>query len=454
MTRKNIKQVEGKNMSAKKENQESNSVVMASYSEAKQFAIANKIKSFKAWESFDRPGNMPAEPKNFYKEDWVDSYDFFGKNRPSAKGGKKSVVYLAIDAGNGNVKAANSDGEIVFYPSVITFLDCRIGAVSGLFKAKGLEKESDVYYHTGDVSDSVSNHQGRLIVRQYPNGKVVLFPLLAMGALARMPKALGQAKKIKGEKNKRLLRVSVEALTLADAGNEVLQDSLARFTEFEYEGIVYVLEWTSVLTYREGMGSAIMANNFLRQHHKHIKKFMLADLGEGTFSQSFWEVRENTIPQFQYQIPYSAGVSTLLREFSSKSKKAGDGRSLLRNNHIRKALERSSYDTNAKKYKAPAYVIQDLGDSLLPALSTWKVESGIDEMLMDIGEYLLDGGFLFLCGGGLEIKALQHYFFQEIFKGYASQIFIVPNPGRSNLDGLVNKSLTVEFNEEVTVDAT
>lgn len=405
------------------------------HKEIKAYAIAHSITSLRQWEK-KAPSPLPKHIKRYLEKtgQWTGVYELFGKRqRKSGRPKQPEVISLTADVGNGVSKAGNSLGERVDFESQLTISKSFSQSVSGLFKAKDIrDLDDECYYQVGKIR-GMNRYDSKLDpFSQY--SKIELLPLFLVGVITRMPKVLASGEKVEGKVR---LKLNLHLTTLAETGEEELRPELDKFLEFEYESVAYVIEINKLFTYREGTGSAYIANNHVKANYPDAADLILLDCGGGTLSESYWAVGDR--PRLQSQTSHDAGI-LILRRWFCKYAKTGDNKKLDLS-IIESAFRRASHD--GSDYTADSKVAKDLGISLPPAFEEWVKQNFLQDVFFRLIDAMDDGAHLYLCGGGFKNEALLH-FIKDVFEDFESQVHLVPDPHLSNINGLLDPGLTIQ----------
>lgn len=419
-----------------KDKREFSDIKCPTLEEVLEYCDKHGIKSKSGWSKFTKENNkeLPRDIiSNLKGSGYIQDATEVLANATNKTGKPKSnkVIRLTGDIGNGFSKAGNSLGERVNFESKLTLSKDFSNAVSGLFRARDIRQsdaEVKCVYQVGSTK-GMTRFDGQLDPFS-GHTKLELMPLLIIGIITRMPKLLATADKT-GK-----LKIEMHLTTLAETGENALRPEIEKFLEFEYEGKSYSIELVGLYAYREGTGSANVANNHIKVIAPYETEFVLLDCGGGTLSESFWSVGER--PRLLSQTAHDAGV-LILRRWFCKYAKTGDNMKL-ELSVFERAFNRAKPSVNGG-YEAPSHLTKSLGDSFPPALEQWVQQSFLEDVFSRLLDLMYDGSHVYLCGGGFLNQALLH-FVQTKFADFSEQLHVLPDCHLSNINGLLEPALS------------
>jgi hypothetical protein len=367
-----------------------------------------------------------------------------GKNQKRVK-----VSRLKIDAGNGRIKFLADD-----YFDAIRSVVSQVATPQSMLGAFEWDGKS---WLVGADAEIISNSKQRIEVGTTPGAKVKYFPHMVLGAIASHPTFLDGATRVNGERTRKHLTIDIDCLALARG--EELFSNLQKVKEFSKDGITYQLEWRYFIAHPEGYGAAIAAHKLIKEKDPEARQFYILDIGNGTITLTPYNCFGSKPLAGIPRSGSGGGVIAIVDKFSETAN-TGDHETIYLD-QLRKALERSKVidDNGHKRYQAiVAGSRNDLGVNLATALQDWKDKHpATRRVLREVDDVLLDGDYVFCCGGGFEIPPIED-FVRSQFPGSdelrsvkgdrdrgasaealpptADRLIVLPNPGTIGLLGL------------------
>ncbi|MBW4635781.1 MAG: hypothetical protein KME30_29050 [Iphinoe sp. HA4291-MV1] len=348
------------------------------------------------------------------------------KKRESPSVKRVKVTHIKIDAGNGRIKFLACD-----YFGVIRSV---ISQVVTSKNTIGAFEWDDKSWLVGADAESVSQSKQRIEVGTTTGAKVKYFHLMVLGALASHPTILDEAVRVDGDRKHKKLVIDIECLALA-RGEDLLQN-LQKVKEFSKDGVTYEVEWRHFIASPEGFGAAITAHKQIKELDRQARQFHVLDLGNGTITLTPYNCYGMKPLAGIPKSGSGGGVIAIIDKFSETAN-TGDGETIYLD-QLRKALERSKVidDNGQKRYQAiVAGSRNDVGANLATALQDWKYKHpATRRVLREVDDVLLDGEYVFCCGGGFEIPPVED-FIRSQFPD-SERLIVLPNPGTISLLGL------------------
>ncbi|MBD2202692.1 hypothetical protein H6G33_17590 [Calothrix sp. FACHB-1219] len=340
-----------------------------------------------------------------------------GKNQKRVK-----VSRLKIDAGNGRIKFL-ADGYFDAIRSVIS----QVSSPQSMLGAFDWDSKS---WLVGADAEIINNSKQRIEVGTTPGAKVKYFPHMVLGAIASHPTFLDGATRFNGDRTRKHLSIDIDCLALARG--EELFNNLQKVKEFSKDGITYQTEWRYFIAHPEGYGGAIAAHKLIKEKDPKTRQFYILDIGNGTITLTPYNCFGSKPLAGIPRSGSGGGVIAIVDKFSETAN-TGDHETIYLD-QLRKALERSK--VVGDKYQAiVAGSRNDLGASLATALQDWKDKHpATRKVLREVDDVLLDGDYVFCCGGGFEIPPIED-FVKSQFPN-SDRLIVLPNPGTISLLGL------------------
>ncbi|MCG6137065.1 MAG: hypothetical protein MET45_20930 [Nostoc sp. LLA-1] len=345
---------------------------------------------------------------------------------PKPRQQRVKVSRLKIDAGNGRIKfLANGYFDVI--RSIISTVTTPRNTL-GAFEWEGTQ------WLIGADADVVNDAESRIEVGLLSGAKINYFPHMVLGAIASHPTFLDGATKVKGEKFCKRLIVDIECLAFA-RGEELLT-KLQTIQRFSKDGMTYEVQWRYFTVHPEGYGAAIVAHRQMKELDQHAKQFHILDIGNGTITLTTYNCFGNKPLAGIPRSGSGGGVLAILEKFSEAAN-YGDHETIYLD-QLRKALERSIVieDNGSKRYQAiVAGSRNDVGASLQVGLRDWKDKHpATRKVLKEVDEALLDGEYVFCCGGGFEIPPIEDFIRAQF--PHSDRLIVLPTPGTISLRAL------------------
>ena len=413
-----------------------------SFEECRNYARGLNIKSSNSYKKRKLDPKYPSDPIQVYKGEWVSWNDFLGLPTSQSKassGGRPKAINIAIDCGNGRVKFS-IDGVSKVFPAKWVITPAHVKNVTGAFIYDGKN------YVMGEDVDSIGNalEEGST----YKTGKSEALPLALIAALTYRPSLLKTAPRVDKNNDKlRKLTLNVQCLSLADA--EQMERKVRDIGTFQKNGITYQVEIEEFSHLVEGYGGAMVANRLMNEKDTDQDQFYILDCGFGTITLTPYLKTDGEEPSASLQRPGRGGGVSSLRDCFAETCTIGDGNAqgsarfkkllkLLEGSYVKKHEEVDeqpfSYHTRVGRNCK-----DDVGGSLKQAFDLWASDVAAAVYTLErVDQILVDGKYIFCCGGGFEINTFAHYMKEE-FKQFNDQFTILPNPGTIALTGLTNQ---------------
>ena len=413
-----------------------------SFQECREYARGLKLKSSNSYKKRKHESRYPSNPVQVYASEWSTWSDFLGNpstNRKASGGGRPKTINIAIDCGNGRVKFA-IDGISKVFPAKWVVTPAHVKNVTGAFVYDGKN------YVMGEDVDSIGNavEEGNT----YKAGKSKALPLALIAALTYRPSLLKSAPRVDKNNDKlRKLTLNIQCLSLADA--EQMERSVRDIKEFQKNGITYQVDIEEFSHLVEGYGAAIIANRLMNEKKEADQdQFYILDCGFGTITLTPYLMTDGEEPSASLQRPGRGGGVSSLRDCFAETCTIGDGNAQgsARFKKLLKLLEGSYVEAKEDSEKPFSYHTRvgrnckdDVGGSLKQAFDLWASDVAAAVYTLErVDQLLVDGRYIFCCGGGFEIETFAHYM-EEEFKQFNDQFTILPSPGTIALTGLTNQ---------------
>ncbi|BAY29738.1 hypothetical protein NIES2107_15820 [Nostoc carneum NIES-2107] len=340
-----------------------------------------------------------------------------GKNQKRVK-----VSRLKIDAGNGRIKFLAND-----YFDAIRSVISQVSSPQSMLGAFDWDGKS---WLVGADAEIINNSKQRIEVGTTPGAKVKYFPHMVLGAIASHPTFLDEATRVNGDRTRKHLSIDIDCLALARG--EELFNNLQKVKEFSKDGITYQTQWRYFIAHPEGYGGAIAAHKLIKEKDPKARLFYILDIGNGTITLTPYNCFGSKPLAGIPRSGSGGGVIAIVDKFSETAN-TGDHETIYLD-QLRKALERSK--VVGDKYQAiVAGSRNDLGVNLATALQDWKDKHpATRKVLREVDDVLLDGDYVFCCGGGFEIPPIED-FVKSQFPN-SDRLIVLPNPGTISLLGL------------------
>ncbi|KYC34499.1 hypothetical protein WA1_51645 [Scytonema hofmannii PCC 7110] len=342
----------------------------------------------------------------------------------------KKKVTLAIDAARSTKKyIAFLDGKAVTDVIRSDSLICQVdsspfGELGSFSMSRGKGEDGKELIEHWVVGDS-ARFQGKpyIAMTDDPNHKITYFPILLLGALARLH-TLYDLSSGASEKNRSLY---LQLTTLSLAHPSQLFESVKQIKWLKVDGIKYKLNFDKAgfTGLPEGYGAALHAQQQLDKL-KH-PTFYVFDIGFGTSTVTEYS-NLGKLPKRGACTPNGGGgIATLIREFAEATSQK-DSSKLIKSSQLRKVLETSEWQNEKPIAKAPDG--SEIGDVLAIAIKNWLRDSPVAyalESLSVIGRQHP----IVVAGGGFSIPPVREMVQAELFKaGVPKDNLIIPeNPG-------------------------
>lgn len=362
---------------------------------------------------------------------------------------------LILDAGSLFIKGC-LNGEVI--PPVSTVYKIVKGTLpsgkAGVFEYKGKNYSVGTGAHS-EIGELVEGHD---------NNKIKKLDIWLLGAITSDPDFLDELiadkKKCKYSGKPYRLNCNLKLLSLSDNKSTDIVKVLQDTKEFTYRGRVFEIKFANIdgeFVYTEGYGAALTA---IREIDSGLKEFMVFDLGGGTVCNTLYRLGRGNPKVYERKVSSGSGMySVASRVFISlsKSDKGGKEKSL---NSLFSALRNASPTSPAPEIKNPKKVDEyrvpyrigsntfNISEEVFDGLKTWVTQSpSVTEILSQVSEYLLGGGYVFATGGGFASQIIADWITDYVCNDISNaQFLVLENPQVVNLTGmqLLDKQNTVK----------